>query len=132
MLAQKTAQPLESMNTAGPLQARFLHQGSFCSYAAAIEQLQQWATRSGYPLSALAAWITVGEQIRVQLATRMYWKPLTPRGQAREALCQASPACELLCLEFRRGQVATHPLEALASLHAASALPTPSNFPGAA
>src|SRR5687767_7663993 len=107
MLAKKD-QPLESnleVNAAAPPHARFLNQGSFGSYAAALEQLQQWATLSGYPLSALAAWITVGEKVRVQLATRMYWKPLTPRGQAREALCQTAPASELLCLEFRRGHV---------------------------
>jgi hypothetical protein len=135
MLAQKTDQPLETnlgVNTADPLHARFLHHGSFGTYAAALEQLRDWATCSGYPLCALAAWITVGEKIRVQLATRLYWKPLTPRGQAREALCQAVPASDLLCLEFRRGHVETHELDALVGLHGATVHPTPSSFPGAA
>ena len=135
MLARKTEQPLEpdlDVNTADPLHVRFLNQGRFGTYAAALERLQEWATRSGYPLSVLAAWITVGEKVRVQLATRMYWKPLTPRGQAREALCQMASASDLLCLEFRRGHVEAHQWEALARLHSASVRPAPSSFPGAA
>ena len=127
MLAEKQDPPLDP---AGQLHARFLHQGSFGTYAAALEQLRDWATCSGYPLSVLAAWITVSDRIRIQLATRMYWKPLTPRGQAREALCGA--ASDLLCLEFRRGHVETHQLEALAQLHRAGTRPEPSSFPGAA
>lgn len=135
MLARKTEQPLEldlGTTPADPPHARFLNQGSFGTYAAALERLQEWAMLSGYPLSALAAWITVGEKVRVQLATRLYWKPLTPRGQARDALCLATPASDLLCLEFRRGHVEAHQLEGLALLHSASAHPTPSSFPGAA
>src|SRR6187551_3080196 len=127
MRAQKQDPPLDP---AEQLHARFLHQGSFGTYLAALDQLREWATSSGYPLSVLAAWITVGDRIRIQLATRMYWKPLTPRGRARGALCAA--ASDLLCREFRRGHVETHQLEALAQLHRTSGHPESSSFPGAA
>lgn len=99
------------------LPARFLHQGSFTNYAAALDELRGWATGSGYPLRALAAWITVGQKIRVQLATRVYWQPLTPRGQAREALCRPEATDDLLCLEFERGRVVAHELSALSRAH---------------
>lgn len=105
---------------ASQVAARFLNQGTFESYATAIEELKGWAARSGYPLSALAAWITVGSKVRVQLATRSYWKPLTPRGQAREALCPSEPAQDLLCLEFRRGHVEAHQFEELRRAHNSS------------
>jgi len=100
--------------------ARFLNQGSFSSYAAAVDELRGWVARSGYPLSDLAAWITVGQKIRVQLATRIYWKPLTPRGQARDALSGDGCVDDLLCLEFRRGQVVAHRLDELSRLSGAA------------
>lgn len=102
--------------------ARFLNQGSFDSYAAALDELKGWAARSGYPLSALAAWITVASKIRIQLATRSYWQPLTPRGQAREALCRTESVNDLLCLEFKRGHVAAHQFDELRRAHGDSSL----------
>ena len=119
-MAAKQEQPVEAnlgVASAAPLPARFLNQGSFSSYADALTELRGWATRSGYPLRTLAAWITVGPRIRVQLATRVYWKPLTPRGQARDALSQCEAADDLLCLEFRRGQVVAHQLDELRRTH---------------
>lgn len=125
MMALKQEQSVEANpGLAGvqPLPARFLNQGSFGSYAAALGELRGWATLSGYPLSALAAWITVGQKIRVQLATRVYWKPLTPRGQARDALCHPETLNDLLCLEFRRGEVVAHQLDHLSRVHGDSSL----------
>lgn len=89
--------------------ARFLNHGSFGAYATALEQLDDWAStaaNAGYALSTLAAWITVGQKVRVQLATRVYWQPLTPRGQARDAL-RAHDTQDLLCLVFQKGHVET-------------------------
>lgn len=119
MMALKQEQPADANPgvSATLLPARFLNQGNFASYAAALEELRGWATRSGYPLCALAAWITVGQKIRVQLATRVYWKPLTPRGQARDALCRPESADDLLCLEFQRGHVVAHELSELSRAH---------------
>lgn len=121
MMARKQEQSVEAANpgvtSATLLPARFLNQGSFASYAAALDELRGWAARSGYPLGALAAWITVGQKIRVQLATRIYWKPLTPRGQARDALYRPESVDDLLCLEFRRGQVVAHQLHDLSRVH---------------
>ncbi|HEY6723982.1 MAG TPA: hypothetical protein VI197_08115 [Polyangiaceae bacterium] len=119
MTALKQERPADANPgvSAALLPARFLNQGSFASYAAALDELRGWAQRSGYPLSALAAWITVGQKIRVQLATRVYWKPLTPRGQAREALCSSEVADDLLCLEFQRGHVVAHEFCALSRVH---------------
>jgi hypothetical protein len=104
------------------LAARFLNQGTFDSYAAALDELKGWASRSGYPLSALAAWLTVGSKVRVQLATRSYWKPLTPRGQARDALGHTEAVDDLLCLEFRRGYVEAHRFDELRRAHGDSSL----------
>lgn len=123
MMALKQEQSAEANPgaTGAPLlPARFLNQGSFASYAAALDELRGWATRSGYPLGALAAWITVGQKIRVQLATRIYWKPLTPRGHARDALCSAESGNDLLCLEFQRGHVIAHELRELSRVHGAN------------
>lgn len=116
------SQSAASQSAAGPLAARFLNQGTFDSYAAALDELKGWAARSGYPLSALAAWITVGSKIRIQLATRSYWKPLTPRGQAREALCRTECVNDVLCLEFRRGDVEAHQFDELRRAHGDSSL----------
>lgn len=125
MTALKQQQSVEAtpgVTSATPLPARFLNQGSFETYPAALEELRGWVARSGYPLSTLATWITVGQKIRVQLATRAYWKPLTPRGQARDALCRVEAANDLLCLEFRRGQVVAHQLSDLSRAHDGSGL----------
>ena len=118
-MALKQEQSVESSNGVA---ARFLNQGNFDSYAAALDELKGWAARSGYPLSALAAWITVGSKIRIQLATRSYWQPLTPRGQAREALCRTESVDDLLCLEFERGHVEAHQFDALRRAHGDSSL----------
>lgn len=123
MTALKQQQSMEAspgVTSATPQPARFLNQGSFDNYAAALEELRGWVARSGYPLSTLATWITVGQKIRVQLATRAYWKPLTPRGQARDALCGMETVNDLLCLEFRRGQVVAHQLSDLSRAHGLS------------
>ncbi|HEU5077237.1 MAG TPA: hypothetical protein VFU02_23760 [Polyangiaceae bacterium] len=125
MMAPKQEQSVEAnpeATSASLLPARFLNQASFGNYAAALDELRGWAARSGYPLSALAAWITVGQKIRVQLATRLYWKPLTPRGQARDALYRPESVDDLLCLEFRRGQVVAHQLHDLSRVHGNSSL----------
>jgi len=115
-------QDATGQSATSPLAARFLNQGTFDSYAAALDELKGWAARSGYPLSALAAWVTVAAKVRVQLATRSYWKPLTPRGQARDALCRTGAADDLLCLEFRRGQVEAHQFDDLRRAHSDSSL----------
>jgi hypothetical protein len=125
MTALKQQQSVEAtpgVTSAAPLPARFLNQGSFDNYAVALGELRGWAARSGYPLSALATWITVGQKIRIQLATRAYWKPLTPRGQARDALCSSEAVNDLLCLEFRHGQVVAHQLGDLSRVHGESGL----------
>lgn len=106
-----------------PCPARFLNHGNFAAYAAALKQLGDWAelaTGAGYPLPELAAWITVGRTVRVQLATRDYWQPLTPRGHARDALLVRGTQ-DLLCLVFQRGQVETFHLTDLRRLHDAAA-----------
>ena len=113
----------EATSTDSPPQpmARFLNQGSFADYDTALRKLQDWiqlAEVAGYPVEVLAAWFTVSDKVRVQLATRAYWKHLTPRGRAREALGQATDSPFVLCLVFQRGAVEALTMDELARLHA--------------
>jgi len=113
-------EPTSIRATATPA-ARFFNQGSFACYEDALRKLSEWvhlAGNSGYAPDALAAWITISDRIRVQLATRTYWKHLTPRGRAREALGDTNRSPFVLCLVFRRGQVEVLTLDELARAHA--------------
>ena len=113
----------EPTSIASPLKpaARFLNQGSFADYNTALLKLADWvrtADAMGYAADTLTAWITVSEKLRVQLATRSYWKHLTPRGRARDALEQVTHSRFVLCILFRRGTVQALPLDEVARIHA--------------
>ncbi len=97
---------------------RFLKQGEFENFASALIALKDWLVRanaSGYASDRLAAWVTVSDKVRVQLATRSYWRKLTPRGPARDALAESDASDCLRCLVFRRGQVVSALLDELAT-----------------